>query len=171
MTRSFFAGFATATLLGWLVHAGVPEMPGLQPDPVPTFPRREVTNLWNIAAWQHQVPWNSFRPGVQIHRLYGDGVSGPAAALLRFETSAKVPLHSHTGYEHILVLAGSQRDQNGALHPGTLAIHPPGSSHSVVSDPGCIVLAIYEKPVRFQEGATNAAPPRTEPTEGRVLSR
>jgi hypothetical protein len=28
-------------------------------------------------------------------------------------------------------------------------INPPGTRHKVSSDDGCIVLAIYEKPVRF----------------------
>ncbi len=47
------------------------------------------------------------------------------------------------------MLAGSQRDQSGTIHAGTLRIHPPGTHHSVVSEAGCIVLAIYEKPVKF----------------------
>ena len=35
--------------------------------------------------------------------------------------------------------------------PGTLRIHAPGTYHSVVSEAGCIVLAVYEKPVKFLE--------------------
>ena len=35
--------------------------------------------------------------------------------------------------------------------PGALRIHPPGTRHWVESDAGCIVLAIYERPVRFLE--------------------
>ncbi len=158
MTHGFLAGFVTATALGWALQAGSSSPIPVEPDAVPPFPRQEVTNLWQIEAWQNRLPWKAFRPGVEIHRLYGDGLEGPAAALLRFKESAKVPLHSHTGYEHILVLAGSQRDQNGPLHAGTLALHPPGTSHSVVSEPGCIVLAIYEKPVRFAPTPTNPAP-------------
>jgi anti-sigma factor ChrR (cupin superfamily) len=60
-------------------------------------------------------------------------------------------MHLHQGYEHILVLSGSQRDQNGTSVAGTLTINGPGTRHSVVSEAGCIVLAIYEKPVRFDE--------------------
>jgi AGZA family xanthine/uracil permease-like MFS transporter len=33
--------------------------------------------------------------------------------------------------------------------PGTLMVNPPGSSPSVGGDEGCLVLAIYEKPVTF----------------------
>ena len=58
-------------------------------------------------------------------------------------------LHEHTGYEHIFVLAGSQVDENSKADTGSLIINPPGTRHSVLSETGCIVLAIYEKPVRF----------------------
>lgn len=143
-----------ASVIGWVGGAASrPPGPGPGPGPgldaVPGFPRQELTNLWRIAEWQDRLEWRPFRPGVEIHRLYGDGQEGPTAALLRFREAARVPLHSHPGFEHILILSGSQRDQNGVLEAGTLAIHPPGSVHSVVSEAGCIVLGIYEKSVRF----------------------
>jgi anti-sigma factor ChrR (cupin superfamily) len=81
--------------------------------------------------------------------LYGDGITGPTAALVRYRERGEVPMHEHKGYEHILILAGSQRDENGTFEAGTLVINPPGTRHKVSSDDGCIVLAIYEKPVRF----------------------
>jgi anti-sigma factor ChrR (cupin superfamily) len=116
------------------------------------FPRIELSRLFNIAEWQDEIPWQPFREGLEIHRLYGDGVSGPTAALLRFNEAGEVPLHEHGGYEHIIVLAGSQHDQNSDAAAGTLMINPPGSAHRVISEAGCIVLAIYEKPVRFLQG-------------------
>ncbi len=97
------------------------------------------------------VVWKPFRPGVQIHRLYGNGVVGPSAALLRYEAGAAVGWHEHDGYEHILILRGAQRDQNGPARAGTLVVNPPGTRHAVASEEGCVVLAIYEKPVRFLE--------------------
>jgi anti-sigma factor ChrR (cupin superfamily) len=57
------------------------------------------------------------------------------------------------GYEHILMLAGSQEDENGIYNSGTLMINPPGTKHTVRSPAGCIVLAIYEKPVRFLDAS------------------
>lgn len=148
-------------ILGWCAswgwgEAARPSASPTEPDTAPRFARQELTNLWHIGEWQDRIPWQPFRPGVEIHRLYGDGTAGPTAVLLRYRDAAKVPLHAHDGYEHILVLTGSQRDQNGPLRAGTLAIHPPGTTHSVVSDAGCIVLAIYEKPVRF---LNRASPP------------
>ena len=110
-----------------------------------------LEDLFQISEWQDTLPWAPFRDGIDIYRLYGDGTSGPAAALLRFHPGARVPLHEHTGYEHILVLAGSQVDENGSAAAGALIINPPRTQHSVLSETGCIVLAIYEKPVAFLE--------------------
>jgi anti-sigma factor ChrR (cupin superfamily) len=115
----------------------------------PAFPLIELKDLFNIAKHADDLPWAYFRDGVDIVRLYGDGVSGPTAALIRFRKEARVPVHYHDGWEHIFVLSGSQRDQSGTIETGTLRIHPPGTHHSVVSEAGCIVLAIYEKPVKF----------------------
>ena len=123
-------------------------------DPAPIYPRIELPNLSRITEWQDTISWESFIDGVEIHRLYGDGLVGPSAALLRFRKAGKVTLHRHTGYEHIIVLAGSQRDQNSVAETGALIINPPGTSHSVISEAGCIVLAIYEKPVEFVAAAT-----------------
>jgi len=106
-----------------------------------------LKDLSNIAAWQDNLPWQPFRDGVEIYRLYGDNTSGSAAALLRYEAGASVPRHTHTGFEHIYVLTGSQTDQNGEHQAGTFVINPPNSNHSVVSQAGCIVLVIWEKPI------------------------
>ena len=130
------------------VTAAVPSFPPLQAvlDHV-----LEGLDLSRPTDWSSSIPWQAFQPGVEIHRLYGDGITGPSAALLRFAPGGKIPLHFHTGYEHIVVLEGSQVDEHGELFAGGLRIHPPGSSHSVASDSGCIVLAIYEKPVSFSQ--------------------
>ena len=118
----------------------------------------KLNDLFQISGWQHKLPWKPFQPGVDIYRLYGDGDTGPTAALLRFRAGGRVPLHEHTGYEHIFILAGSQVDENSRAETGMLIINPPGTSHSILSESGCIVLAIYEKPVKFL-GATVPAPP------------
>lgn len=106
-----------------------------------------LTDLFTLAEAPERLSWEPFRPGIEIYRLYGDGQQGPAAALLKYEPGARVPKHDHRGYEHIVVLSGAQRDHQGNHTPGTLVINPPDSSHDVVSDEGCIVLIIWEKPV------------------------
>ncbi len=109
----------------------------------------ELPGLLRMAENPDTLSWEPFREGVEIHRLYGDGLTGPSAALLRYHGASRVPRHHHEGYEHILILAGSQRDEHGHIPAGTLRIHPPGTSHEVFSEAGCLVLAIYEKPVLF----------------------
>jgi anti-sigma factor ChrR (cupin superfamily) len=106
-------------------------------------------DLFNIQMHHRDLPWQPFREGIDIYRLYGDG-TGASAALLRYQKGASVPAHDHTGFEHILVLSGEQSDRHGTHVAGTLAINPPGTSHSVYSESGCIVLAIWEKPVVMQ---------------------
>jgi anti-sigma factor ChrR (cupin superfamily) len=109
----------------------------------------ELKDIFHFAAQKDQIAWGPYKKGVDIFRLYGDGVTGPTAALLRYREHGEVPLHEHVGYEHILILSGSQRDENGIYPEGTFVINPPGTRHQVHSDAGCIVLAIYEKPVQF----------------------
>lgn len=117
----------------------------------------KISDLLRIREWHGQIRWQPFASGVEIYRLYGDGVTGPTAALLRFRPGGRVALHEHVGYEHILVLEGSQVDESNRASAGSLIIHPPGTSHSILSETGCIVLAIYEKPVRFLDGRSGQA--------------
>jgi anti-sigma factor ChrR (cupin superfamily) len=106
-----------------------------------------LKDLLDIAARQDELSWEPFRPGVDIYRLYKDGEGGAMAALLRYQPGASVPMHAHTGFEHIFVLSGSQTDRNGKHEVGTLVINAPDTRHSVISEAGCIVLVIWEKPV------------------------
>jgi anti-sigma factor ChrR (cupin superfamily) len=106
-----------------------------------------LKDLWTIAERQDQLPWEPFREGIEIYCLYGQVGQTAAAALLRYAPGASVPHHTHSGFEHILILSGSQTDQNGHHPQGTLVINPPESHHDVTSETGCIVLAIWEKPI------------------------
>jgi anti-sigma factor ChrR (cupin superfamily) len=98
---------------------------------------------------KNEAGWEPFHPGIDIQWLYKTGTDGPQAALLRYQPGASAPLHEHTGYEHVLTLDGVEYDQRGQYPAGTLAINPPGSRHEVHSVHGCVVLVIWEKPVRF----------------------
>lgn len=95
--------------------------------------------------WE-QMAFEPFRDGVEICHLWQ---GGPDVALLRYAAGASVPRHKHTGLETILVLDGSQSDENGTFSAGSLVINPTGSVHSVWSDDGCTVLIQWEKPVEF----------------------
>ena len=137
--------------------SGLASLSLVAPDPAPAYERFELPNLFQIADWSDRIAWRPFQDGVDICRLHGDGRTGPTTALIRFRQASKIPLHQHTGAEHILILAGSQRDQNTSAAAGTLMINPAGSAHSVVGEAGCIVLAIYERPVEFLQDAPYGA--------------
>lgn len=96
------------------------------------------------------IDWQPFHDGVEIHWLYGGDEDSASAALLRYLPGARVPHHRHVGFEHIIVLAGAQSDVHGEYPAGTLLISAPGSDHAVFSYSGCVVLAIWEKPVDIQ---------------------
>lgn len=108
-----------------------------------------VKGLFGTGSDYDKFAWGPFREGVDMARLYGSTEGGPSAALLRYAPGAKVPVHLHRGMEHILVLTGAQRDDHGSYEAGSLLIHGPGSTHSVASEQGCVVLAIWSAPVEI----------------------
>lgn len=110
-----------------------------------------LKNLFSIELEAERYDWKPFKDGIDIYNIYGDDNGGPAAALLRYQSGARVPLHLHQGYEHILVLSGSQTDGSNVFKRGTLLVSTPGSRHRVASEDGCIVLAIWQSPVKFLE--------------------
>lgn len=109
------------------------------------------SSLAGVARGHSDAAWEPFREGIEILPLHGVGGAGVSAALLRYQPGASAPEHRHAGFEHIYVLQGSQRDQRGVYPAGTLVVNPPGTTHWVASDEGCVVLIIWERPVEFLE--------------------
>ncbi|OWU84389.1 allophanate hydrolase [Oceanicola sp. 22II-s10i] len=95
-------------------------------------------------------PFAPFHGGIEICVLQ-DGA--PRVALLRYAAGARAPLHRHPGLETVLVLEGSQTDENGHYPTGSFVLNPPGTQHSVWSDEGCVVLIQWTEPVVFLESA------------------
>lgn len=93
--------------------------------------------------------WKPFHPGIESALVYETPGNGPAAMLLRYQPGARAPAHHHEGFENILILSGSQTDERGRHPAGSLLVHAPGTDHHVHSEDGCLVLAIWEKRVRF----------------------
>lgn len=106
-------------------------------------------NLIGIDPDNADLIWEPLQPGVQICMLHGDRLKGCSTALLRYHPGASIPRHTHTGHEHLLILRGSQRDENGTYRAGTFLVNKPDGGHRVTSDEGCLVLAIWEAPVKF----------------------
>lgn len=115
-----------------------------------------VTHPKSFAAllnggWR-DLPFGFFREGVEAHYLWRPE-DGPVWAFLRYQPGARVPRHLHTGLETIIVLEGVQSDERGDYGEGSVMLNPPGSIHSVWSEPGCTVFIQWEKPVEILSGA------------------
>jgi anti-sigma factor ChrR (cupin superfamily) len=109
-----------------------------------------IPDLKEVVAHPERLAWEPMHPGIEIHRLYDGGDTGPSAAFLRYQPGTKLRRHRHTGVEHILVLAGSQQDERGKYRAGAMVVNPAGSAHDVSSPDGCLVLAWWERPVQFE---------------------
>lgn len=114
------------------------------------------SSLYNVLdpKWRAEnLDWQPYtsdgRTSVEIVRLYEDRPNGkgPAAALLKYAPGAKVPTHLHQGYELILVIEGELINDTGRHKAGTLEICPPGSTHGLSTQTGCIFLVVWEQPV------------------------
>lgn len=106
-------------------------------------------NLIGIDPDSANLHWEDLQAGVQIAMLHGDRRIGCSSALLRYRPGTSIPRHTHTGHEHLLILRGRQTDESGTYGQGTFLINKPDGGHCVSSDEGCLVLAIWESPVKF----------------------
>lgn len=118
-------------------------------DPNPIDPTILLQNVFDVDRLLAEREWKPLREGVNISIIYECDNNGPVAALLHYAPGASVPEHRHLGFEHILILRGSQEDANHHYKTGTLAIQSPGVTHCVQAPDGCVALAIWEKPVAF----------------------
>jgi anti-sigma factor ChrR (cupin superfamily) len=118
---------------------------------VEVSPRIVLRNIFEGLDVKSHGEFSPLHPGVEIMKLYGpmpgESPPGPAAALIRYQPGARVPLHEHTGYEHLVILEGSQSDAQGHYPRGSCVMNPPDSRHAVASEEGCLVLAIWTSPV------------------------
>lgn len=96
------------------------------------------------------LQWQQLREGVDVAWIYRSE-DGGAAAYLRYQPGAEVPLHRHPDTEHIFVISGEQEDRSGKYPAGSIVINPPETKHAVWSPNGCIVFVIWAKQVEFLE--------------------
>jgi putative transcriptional regulator len=89
------------------------------------------------------------QPGPAI--LAVDGIAG----FVKVEPGATFPRHKHLGREHVLVLQGGFRDEDGTdVYAGEDNHKPAGSDHELVAHAGqpLIYLAVIRGKVDFGDG-------------------
>ncbi len=129
-------------------------------------PRLVLRGMFDDFSPESHGTFVPLHPGVEILPLYGmlpDGTplskTGPSAAFIKYAPGAQVPRHLHPGVEHIIILSGSQTDERGTYGRGTCVMNPPGSTHAVSSPEGCLVLAIWSRPIELLTDEKSASPP------------
>ncbi len=108
-----------------------------------------LQNIFDTERLEAEREWKPLRPGVDISIIYESDNEAPMAGFIRYQPGASVPAHMHKGFEHILILDGSQQDGKKTYSKGMLVIHTPGTCHNILSSQGCLALAIWQKPVEF----------------------
>jgi len=105
-----------------------------------------------LAGGWRTLAYEPFREGITVHWLVRGGAHEASLAILRYQPGARVPLHLHPGLETIMILEGTQSDENGDYAAGTVVANAPGTQHSVWSEGGCTVLIHWSLPVVIIEG-------------------
>ena len=117
---------------------------------------------WDLAVVREdRATWPELRPGVRIHVLHEGPAEHERVALLSYSPGARVESHLHNAGEHILILEGSQEDENGSFGPGTYLYNAPGSRHSVYAPEGCLVWIHWQGSLDFS--------PYTPPENSKTL--
>ncbi len=86
-------------------------------------------------------PWQgSGVPGVEICQLWVDEMNERHTTLIRMQGGTSLPTHLHGGTEECYVVQGDLRDRGLQLRAGDYVRFEAGTSHTVSSDEGCILL-------------------------------
>jgi anti-sigma factor ChrR (cupin superfamily) len=98
-----------------------------------------------IVLHHEDLEWvGSPQAGVERRMLdqTGDEVA-KATSIVRYQPGSTFDLHRHEFGEEILVLDGAFSDENGDYPAGTYMMNPPGSSHALRSEPGCVLFVKF----------------------------
>jgi anti-sigma factor ChrR (cupin superfamily) len=104
-------------------------------------------------GWK-DLAYEFFRNGITVHWLVRGRADEASLAILRYEPGARVPRHLHAGLETIMVLEGTQSDENGNYPAGTVVTNAKGTMHSVWTEHGCAVLIHWSLPVVILDEST-----------------
>ncbi len=118
--------------------------------------------------------WKKTRyPGVSIHFLRTDKMTGDATALIRMDGGCGYPQHRHVGDEEVLVLTGAYRDEAGIYRKGDYHCHKGGSVHHPVALEGepCVIFAIAHGGIRLFEEVRPPSEEKPEPKFERLIDR
>lgn len=107
--------------------------------PIVTSPTEN--NTPSLIVRSNDVKWKSYGvPGISFGKLYIDKKKREITCLMRLEPGVTFPLHRHAGSEEVLVLEGELIVEGEICHPGDYIRSVPGSTHSSLTQVGCLLL-------------------------------
>ncbi|MFC3115871.1 ChrR family anti-sigma-E factor [Cellvibrio fontiphilus] len=79
------------------------------------------------------------------------GIKGFQIALQKINAGAKVPNHTHKGFEYTVVLSGGFSDELGVYHEGDFIARDTSHNHSptALQNEDCICLTVLNAPLKF----------------------
>lgn len=79
------------------------------------------------------------------------GVKGFQVALQKINAGAKVPTHTHKGFEYTVILSGGFSDELGVYHEGDFIARDTSHKHSptALQNEDCICLTVLNAPLKF----------------------
>ncbi|MDO8343000.1 MAG: ChrR family anti-sigma-E factor [Cellvibrio sp.] len=78
-------------------------------------------------------------------------VQGFQVALQKISAGAKVPKHTHKGFEYTVILSGGYSDELGVYHEGDFIARDASHKHSptALQNEDCICLTVLNAPLKF----------------------
>jgi uncharacterized protein YndB with AHSA1/START domain/quercetin dioxygenase-like cupin family protein len=102
-----------------------------------------------------EMSWARVEPGVSMAMLWGDLDTGPYGSLMRFDSGAAIPLHTHTADMKVVIVSGVLAysvtgHPDRRLGPGSYGQVPAGVAHTYRCDAttGCVFL--MQQPDKLQ---------------------
>lgn len=95
----------------------------------------------SLIVRSQNVKWRPYSvPGIAIGKLYIDKEKRQITCLMRLEPGVTFPLHRHADSEEVFVLEGDLIVEGEVCHQGDYIRSVPGSTHSPVTEGGCLLL-------------------------------
>jgi anti-sigma factor ChrR (cupin superfamily) len=116
-----------------------PTAESVNSKPIVTSPTEN--NTPSLIVRSNDVKWRPYSvPGISIGKLYIDKKKREITCLMRLEPGVTFPLHRHAGSEEVLVLEGDLIVEGEVCHQGDYIRSVPGSTHSSLTQGGCLLL-------------------------------
>lgn len=98
-------------------------------------------NLPSLIVRSRDVKWRPYSvPGISIGKLYIDKKKRQITCLMKLEPGVTFPLHRHADSEEVFVLEGDLTVEGEVCYQGDYIRSVPGSTHSPVTEGGCLLL-------------------------------